>query len=106
MSAFEPTNASFDAGAPIPSTAEPALPLVRQSCGRFSPCSRQHHLLDAALLGGPLISRSSQFAIAVDQLRRMAKLLAVLVHAGVKLGRIVGIALEYARLGNDATLGL
>src|SRR6266540_7256725 len=106
MTSFEPADAAFDASAPVPATAEPALPLVRQSCRRFPPWPWQNDSCDASLLRVLFICRCRQFAIAGDQLRRAAKLLAVLIQAWDELGGIVGIAIQHPRLRNDAALGL
>src|SRR6266487_2488470 len=64
MPPFEPADASFNAGAPVPTTAEPALSLVRQSRRRFAPWAWQDNPCDATLLGGSFIRRGRQFAIA------------------------------------------
>src|SRR5215212_1640579 len=106
MPPFEPADASFNAGAPVPTTTEPALPLVRQSGRRFAPWSWQDNPCDTTLLGCPFIRGCRQFAIPSNQSWRVAKLLAVSIQAWHELGRIIGIAVQDARLGNDATLSL
>src|SRR5262245_35652744 len=53
MPPFQPADASFDTCPPIPTAAEPALPLVCQSCWRFAPWSWKNHPRDATLLSHP-----------------------------------------------------
>ena len=46
MTPFQPTDATFDARAPIPPAPEPGLLLMRDPLGRLRPGLGQHHLLD------------------------------------------------------------
>src|SRR5215470_2592599 len=106
MTPFEPADAAFNARPPIPALSEPTLPLVRQSCRRFPPWSRQDDPFDTTLLGSPFICRRRQFTVPGDQCRWAPELLSVLVQAWDELRGIIRIALQDARLGDDTAFTL
>ncbi len=94
MPPFKPTDASFNARAPVAAPLEPALALIRHACRCVPPWSREYHLFDAPLLRRLFIRWRRQLAITSEEVRGMVKLLDVLVQAGHELRRIVGMALS------------
>src|SRR5689334_19950944 len=74
---FEPTDAPFDAGAPVAALVEPALSFIRLTGWCLASRPRQHHLLDPALLRRLFVGWARQFAIAGKQVRRASELLPV-----------------------------
>ena len=106
VAAFAPADAALDPGPPVVSGDKPVLPLIRQPLGRLFPWFGQDDLGHLALRQSALVCRRLEAAVARHQLGRVAKALAVGVHARHHLGGFVRIPREDLRAGDDATLDL